>query len=107
MIRKFLINLASPRPVDINLPFKATDPAANLYSQDLPGCLYAAGLCGIRLRKSGIGKGRTPLYRFCQRVTLRTYPGRDRKSTRLNSSHVAISYAVFCLKKKKQTDNYR
>src|SRR5437870_6517885 len=27
--------------------------------------------------------------------------GRDRKSTRLNSSHVAISYAVFCLKKKK------
>src|SRR5690625_6893733 len=26
--------------------------------------------------------------------------GRDRKSTRLNSSHVAISYAVFCLKKK-------
>src|SRR5690625_4030122 len=28
--------------------------------------------------------------------------GRDRKSTRLNSSHVAISYAVFCLKKKNQ-----
>src|SRR3989442_11836798 len=27
--------------------------------------------------------------------------GRDRKSTRLNSSHVRISYAVFCLKKKK------
>src|SRR5690349_25035521 len=29
-------------------------------------------------------------------------PGRDRKSTRLNSSHVEISYAVFCLKKKKK-----
>src|SRR5690606_40065686 len=28
-------------------------------------------------------------------------PERDRKSTRLNSSHVKISYAVFCLKKKK------
>src|SRR5699024_12423874 len=28
-------------------------------------------------------------------------PGQDRKSTRLNSSHVSISYAVFCLKKKK------
>src|SRR5437870_9596142 len=27
----------------------------------------------------------------------------DRKSTRLNSSHVAISYAVFCLKKKKKS----
>src|SRR5699024_11935110 len=29
----------------------------------------------------------------------------DRKSTRLNSSHVSISYAVFCLKKKKQSNN--
>src|SRR3712207_8527353 len=30
------------------------------------------------------------------------YLGRDRKSTRLNSSHANISYAVFCLKKKKK-----
>src|SRR5437899_4799869 len=29
--------------------------------------------------------------------------GRDRKSTRLNSSHLGISYAVFCLEKKKNT----
>src|SRR4051812_49611391 len=29
-------------------------------------------------------------------------PSRDRKSTRLNSSHMSISYAVFCLKKKKK-----
>src|SRR5438477_7449020 len=34
--------------------------------------------------------------------TLRTRPWRDRKSTRLNSSHMSISYAVFCLKKKKK-----
>src|ERR1039457_3508664 len=33
---------------------------------------------------------------------LPTTPRRDRKSTRLNSSHLVISYAVFCLKKKKQ-----
>src|SRR5215211_7482339 len=32
---------------------------------------------------------------------------RDRKSTRLNSSHTVISYAVFCLKKKKQHQNSR
>src|SRR5437868_12745838 len=32
---------------------------------------------------------------------------RDRKSTRLNSSHVSISYAVFCLKKKKVVETYR
>src|SRR5439155_26024683 len=30
------------------------------------------------------------------------FTAKDRKSTRLNSSHVAISYAVFCLKKKKK-----
>src|SRR3989442_3869167 len=33
-------------------------------------------------------------------------PGEDRKSTRLNSSHVRISYAVFCLKKKKKHEMY-
>src|SRR5436309_3980505 len=41
-----------------------------------------------------------------------TLEERDRKSTRLNSSHVKISYAVFCLKKKKKkkqthTDNIK
>src|SRR5206468_11243278 len=37
---------------------------------------------------------------------LRERPGHgDRKSTRLNSSHDQISYAVFCLKKKKKTKN--
>src|SRR3989442_10686708 len=33
----------------------------------------------------------------------RRHRQQDRKSTRLNSSHVRISYAVFCLKKKKKT----
>src|SRR5256885_5895662 len=32
-------------------------------------------------------------------------PAKDRKSTRLNSSHLVISYAVFCLKKKKKISN--
>src|ERR1035441_10797518 len=35
---------------------------------------------------------------------LRELGMRDRKSTRLNSSHLGISYAVFCLKKKKKSD---
>src|SRR5205814_10168911 len=34
-------------------------------------------------------------------------PGRDRKSTRLNSSHLGISYAVFCLKKKNKKNGMR
>src|SRR5256885_11775184 len=35
-------------------------------------------------------------------LTQALYEGKDRKSTRLNSSHLVISYAVFCLKKKKK-----
>src|SRR3989454_7907990 len=38
-------------------------------------------------------------------VDASTKAGRDRKSTRLNSSHLVISYAVFCLKKKKKKQN--
>src|SRR5947207_7779900 len=37
----------------------------------------------------------------------RTGNARDRKSTRLNSSHTVISYAVFCLKKKKKKKEIR
>src|SRR5207249_8420716 len=37
----------------------------------------------------------------------RSIDGQDRKSTRLNSSHVSISYAVFCLKKKKYDQRIR
>src|SRR5690625_45571 len=50
----------------------------------------------VRLTESTIGPRGTgdPRRRVSQ----------DRKSTRLNSSHVAISYAVFCLKKKRATD---
>src|SRR5258707_4491615 len=53
-----------------------------------------------------------PLYDYAEvfagkALSLKTYSfvgrdGRDRKSTRLNSSHANISYAVFCLQKKKQ-----
>src|SRR6266403_4757762 len=42
-----------------------------------------------------------PARAFSARAT-----GSDRKSTRLNSSHVEISYAVFCLKKKKKEQRY-
>src|SRR5690606_37811516 len=51
---------------------------------------------------------KTPEQRFGQyyfRLHLKDEVGADRKSTPLNSSHVKISYAVFCLKKKKQPPN--
>src|SRR2546421_3704409 len=48
-----------------------------------------------QVRHRGPGDGRLP------QVIMPEEPG-DRKSTRLNSSHDQISYAVFCLKKKKK-----
>src|SRR5690625_7084609 len=47
-----------------------------------------------------------PIEAFFREEGARTAPRRlDRKSTRLNSSHVAISYAVFCLNKKYKQSN--
>src|SRR2546430_7138008 len=51
--------------------------------------------CGPRQRRSLSVRGRR-----CPRTSSRI----DRKSTRLNSSHSQISYAVFCLKKKKNEE---
>src|SRR6266513_5431391 len=56
----------------------------------------------------------TTLFRSWRHRSCRSRPqecravqmSRDRKSTRLNSSHVSISYAVFCLKKKKKILQY-
>src|SRR5690606_41489760 len=44
--------------------------------------------------------GKTAFVLTCARNAAVQYDKPDRKSTRLNSSHVKISYAVFCLKKK-------
>src|SRR5207302_3569460 len=57
--------------------------------------LFRSGSCRRRVRGP-----RPPPHASAPR------PPPDRKSTRLNSSHVKISYAVFCLKKKKKTQNH-
>src|SRR2546428_9475653 len=54
-----------------------------------------------RRNQSGLSPGTPEL--FTRRGPVRFQPP-DRKSTRLNSSHDQISYAVFCLKKKKIVD---
>src|SRR5690606_40767638 len=54
-----------------------------------------SGASAARRRPAGRARRRR---RCCPRGQVEA---RDRKSTRLNSSHVKISYAVFCLKKKK------
>src|SRR5437773_5121405 len=67
-----------------------------------------------RVLRFGVGGGGFPGWRVrISAKAIRRRPGgrahpsgtrreRDRKSTRLNSSHITISYAVFCLKKKKK-----
>src|SRR5690625_6250075 len=54
----------------------------------------------LKAHLSDLRKGRGP--KKIQKDFDKYGENRDRKSTRLNSSHVAISYAVFCLKKKKK-----
>src|SRR5690625_5508703 len=74
------------------------------YSEDVPTPHPAAGEVLIDVHACGMNN--TDVWVREGAYGSDTDPGevstwRDRKSTRLNSSHVAISYAVFCLKKKK------
>src|SRR5690606_41618026 len=57
---------------------------------------------GVGKRKFANGNGGTIKVDFFETNIIEG----DRKSTRLNSSHVKISYAVFCLKKKKEKDGH-
>src|SRR5256885_9946961 len=67
----------------------------------LPICI-AARAAPQRQRANGVGRGRMAALPggavAAQGPQLDGPPGEDRKSTRLNSSHLVISYAVFCLK---------
>src|SRR5256885_11061041 len=84
------------RVVDILLIFFFNDTATTeIYTLSLHDALPIS--CGMpattRLRASRS--------RSCRGRVAAASPVPDRKSTRLNSSHLVISYAVFCLKKKK------
>src|SRR3712207_7806163 len=63
---------------------------------------HALGLWGGKKKKKKIGNRCSSGQIFL----CKTKRNKDRKSTRLNSSHANISYAVFCLKKKKTEDMY-
>src|SRR5256885_3804134 len=58
-----------------------------------------------QLRVEAMDGMRVARLRVLKRVEDKSDGQSDRKSTRLNSSHLVISYAVFCLKKKKKQDN--
>src|SRR5690606_25330550 len=64
---------------------------------------YLSDVTQVPIPNSGIEPPNNDQYRATLSVNQLLYHGgSDRKSTRLNSSHVKISYAVFCLKKKKK-----
>src|SRR5439155_26823238 len=83
-------------------PFFFNDTATTeIYTLSLHDALpILRRLAGGRPAAAGISFGLAMLTRSLAALPL------DRKSTRLNSSHVAISYAVFCLKKKKHYQSH-
>src|SRR2546427_7162038 len=74
---------ASPAPIKVLL-------STLVGSSPLPGLLWLAEAWSVIMEGVSLSVLRDPI---------------DRKSTRLNSSHSQISYAVFCLKKKKTCSN--
>src|SRR3989442_14428631 len=70
-----------------------------IYTLSLHDALPISSQVSFSAGAGGRGGGRHALYRELRAG--RRVDTADRKSTRLNSSHVRISYAVFCLKKKK------
>src|SRR5438034_3759380 len=60
-----------------------------------------------RRNRTASSRARIFVFRFPKILALELAVLLDRKSTRLNSSHTVISYAVFCLKKKKKKKRYK
>src|SRR5947209_13470489 len=95
----------------VSFLFFFNDPATTeIYTLSLHDALPICGArrqgadAGLRERRiedraARVLSHRRPAAALCARLVLE----RDRKSTRLNSSHANISYAVFCLKKKKNS----
>src|SRR5437868_8307176 len=100
---RFFFFLMRPRP-----PRSTLFPYTTLFRSD--GLVHTRALGDVdRRRRLGAAAGRPECFAHRRQGRLYLGAGRtqgtilDRKSTRLNSSHVSISYAVFCLKKKNKT----
>src|SRR5262245_22968654 len=84
------------------------DPARNLSQLLIPAVIIGARLAAVSMRmtrSSLLEVLRQDYIRTARAKGLRERAVINRKSTRLNSSHLGISYAVFCLKKKKKKRN--
>src|SRR5438034_5884747 len=93
----------------IRLPPRSTlFPYTTLFRSHLQHRGVGAPRAGVRAHAARAARGRDDLHllgdqrRPRRALALPAAARPDRKSTRLNSSHTVISYAVFCLKKKKK-----
>src|SRR5690348_17429535 len=83
-------------------------PYTTLFRSEAPAFGFSFALTRAPIERRGCRRfrGRHPLVpEYFSRVAVPAARPRDRKSTRLNSSHPSISYAVFCLKKKNSVLN--
>src|SRR5439155_27127899 len=87
----YTLSLHDALPISVFLARKLEIPTSSLWHIEVHHLRFLLRAHSGKL--VGIGQ-------IYKRLGLGDGPG-DRKSTRLNSSHVAVSYAVFCLKKKK------
>src|SRR5207245_7973158 len=89
----------------LSLPSSTLFPYTTLFRSGCPlvPLLYAYQICIIGLWP--LSSTRRRPRRTCASTGLASAFSGDRKSTRLNSSHGSISYAVFCLKKKTKINN--
>src|SRR5438477_2170854 len=76
-------------------------PPFNRWPKFRQTCCLPVGV-GVQADAPVAGTGSCRTHIFLRRKCNTSRQAGDRKSTRLNSSHMSISYAVFCLKKKKK-----
>src|SRR5437868_11452133 len=100
------------RPVSclplLTLFFSKPPPTTEIYTLSLHDALPILVLCAGAPDTPEIGREMTEKVEAAKKQSpnpIVWIQEIDRKSTRLNSSHVSISYAVFCLKKKMASDN--
>src|SRR5688500_20174522 len=112
MLFYFFSSLSSLCILSLIIQRSTLFPYTTLFRSDRAGCGKTA-LCDQpsgRPCADGAADGRALISLSDAARFRRPYaadPGADRKSTRLNSSHLVISYAVFCLKKKKRNSTNR
>src|SRR5262245_62454986 len=106
MMKKRVLNRKSRE--DADPPARKSEETRSLILETALELLTERGYEETTMRaiaeKAGVALGNTYYYFRSKEHLIQAFYDRlqDRKSTRLNSSHLGISYAVFCLKKKKK-----